>query len=758
MGDNTQWGAVLAQFLTGFTAGYYGQAGQSLNPQLTGTVSLDQNDNWNPTYAFHNDTDTIASAGTGYNFDPYAQVFYDDSNSYGSPYTDALMSQYTSGGPLLDVADSSGTDASTLDLTIFGQGETPSGYTTPTIYDYIAPTGTAGYAIPESNASGANLTFEFYARAGVNAGISLNPDATISVSLLVSDADNTPVWQTVTIAGTGTYAAVGDPDLSTVTDPGLWNLWTIENVGGIWKLAVNVTGSGQLISQPEGSLGLNLPTANSAASNVSWYQITVSDSNGGDAKTYNLYTTTNSSGGFLNPAYDGQAGSQAIDGLASVSGQAAGPQYVPSLTLNFSNGDTVTYNPNLVVENTGSNSNLAASDGFPTTLPAPPVAVIDQGGTLSALTGSVITPGTYSNTPTIAGTVTSTVGEMQFGWAGYDTNDVTVSETVSVTDEGTQTITGYGWTGSAVVDENLPEGGTLLSTGSISNIGGYTDKTNPWDDAVVIVHNSVSGDTTITAQADVDGNWLTEDVKFGVGAYTLTMYDAVDTNGTLTPVTGQSDDLILNVETAANGMADNEVQLACFAAGTRIATPGGLVAVEDLLAGDTVLTADGRCETIRWIGHRTVDCARHPNPMAVWPVRIAAGAFGPQMPVRDLFLSPDHAIYAEGVLVPVKHLINGGNVAQVWVANVTYFHVEVTGHDVLLAEGLAAESYLDTGDRRSFANGSRVVSLHPAWGSEARDIALFMEAEGYAPLTVTGPLVAALRARLAARLAEIDAA
>ncbi len=48
---------------------------------------------------------------------------------------------------------------------------------------------------------------------------------------------------------------------------------------------------------------------------------------------------------------------------------------------------------------------------------------------------------------------------------------------------------------------------------------------------------------------------------------------------------------------------------------------------------------------IIWAGQRYVDCVRHPKPLQVWPVRIAAGAFGPGRPHRDRWLSPDRAVY-----------------------------------------------------------------------------------------------------------------
>jgi len=732
VGDNTQWGAILAQFLTGFTAGYYGQQATVVTQGMTQTIDLDQNYNWNPAYAFRQDTGTVVSSGTGYADDPYSQVFYAHSNSYGSPYSDLLMSHYAQGGPLLDVADSSGTDAATINLTVFGQGETPSGYTTPEIYDSIASTGT--YAPVEANAAGANLTFSFYAAVGANAGIELDPSSKITLGFYDSAG-----WETVSIDGSATYV-VGQ---ETLTNIGLWHEWTIAGSTGDWTVAPVLNGgtTGSVIDTNSGSMTVNLPTADSG---VSLYQITVGAGTP-DAKAYDLYTTTGSGGLFANPNYNGQAASQAIDGLATVSGPSSGGQYVSTMTVNFTVGDTVTFNPNLVVENIGSNSNLPGSGGFPTVLPAPPVAVINQAGTLSALAGAVITPGSYSPTPAVAGTITSSDGAMQFGWAGYDTNDVLIENSGG-------TVTGHGWTGSAAVQGSFTAGET------ITGIGAYTDKVNAYDQAVILVQNTVSGTTTITAPADVDGNWLSNAYDFGIGTYTLTMYDAVESGGTLTAVTGLSDPMILDVTGSTGGTAADAVVIACFAAGTGIATPGGTLAVETLAIGDCVLTVEGRPEPIRWIGHRHVDCVRHPTPEAVLPVHISAHAFGIGLPARDLFLSPDHALYAEGVLVPVKHLINGTTIRQQKVETVTYFHLELDRHAAVLAEGLPAETYLDTGDRSSFANGVGAIALHPAWGSAARDISLIFEAQGYAPLRVTGHEVTRLRARLAREAAALPAA
>ena len=182
--------------------------------------------------------------------------------------------------------------------------------------------------------------------------------------------------------------------------------------------------------------------------------------------------------------------------------------------------------------------------------------------------------------------------------------------------------------------------------------------------------------------------------------------------------------------------------VACFAAGTRIATPEGMVAVEALRVGQVVSLLDGASAPIVWIGHRDVACDSHPQPASVRPIRIAAGAFAPGVPARDLFLSPDHAVFTDGVLIPARYLVNDTSVTQVSVARIRYFHIELPAHAAVLAEGLPTESFLDCCGRSAFANGGAVIQAHPDFAARR------WEAEGFAPLVVTGPILAAVRTRL----------
>lgn len=210
------------------------------------------------------------------------------------------------------------------------------------------------------------------------------------------------------------------------------------------------------------------------------------------------------------------------------------------------------------------------------------------------------------------------------------------------------------------------------------------------------------------------------------------------------------DDFIVNTGTTGTTIT-TDLPAPCFAAGTLIRTEKGDIAVESLRAGDRIhVESDAEAREVVWIGQRDVDCARHPDPAAVWPVRVTAGAFGSGQPARDLYLSPDHAIFLQDSLIPVKHLLNGATIARVPTDHVTYYHVELVAHAVILAEGLPVESYLDTGDRDNFANAGPVMRLFPVFGADPN---LIRDARACAPLVVTGPAVAAARALTASRSA-----
>lgn len=144
----------------------------------------------------------------------------------------------------------------------------------------------------------------------------------------------------------------------------------------------------------------------------------------------------------------------------------------------------------------------------------------------------------------------------------------------------------------------------------------------------------------------------------------------------------------------------------CFAAGTRIATPRGPVAVEDLTPGMDVMTRDHGPQAVRWAGRTRVGTARMASRPEIRPIRIRRGAFGPGRPARDTLVSPQHRILMTGwraellfgeaeVLVSAKHLVDDLRVAVAAdVAAVDYVHILFDAHEVIFANGIEAESFL----------------------------------------------------------------
>jgi hypothetical protein len=142
----------------------------------------------------------------------------------------------------------------------------------------------------------------------------------------------------------------------------------------------------------------------------------------------------------------------------------------------------------------------------------------------------------------------------------------------------------------------------------------------------------------------------------------------------------------------------------CFVAGTRIATPDGDIAVEDLRAGQRVITHDGVVQPIKWIGSRTIDRTELDHNDKLFPIVITKDALGHGVPAADLRISRQHRILVTSriaqrmfkqpsVLVAAHVLAQlSGVYTDTDAPSVTYYHVLLDNHAVLLANGAPAES------------------------------------------------------------------
>jgi hypothetical protein len=210
---------------------------------------------------------------------------------------------------------------------------------------------------------------------------------------------------------------------------------------------------------------------------------------------------------------------------------------------------------------------------------------------------------------------------------------------------------------------------------------------------------------------------------------------------------------VASTSTAFGGtFASNQVAPdVCFAAGTLIRRPGGDAPVETLTVGDLVLTASGEMRPIKWMGRRDVDFRGTVGASPGQPIRIAAEAFGPSRPSQDLYLSAGHSVCVDllgEVFIPIGCLINGATIVRVEVEEISYWHVELDSHDVLIANNLPAESYLATNNRAAF---EEMRGLLPA----NRDEFKRTHADFCRPVVTGGPVLEFVSERLAARAEEI---
>ena len=198
------------------------------------------------------------------------------------------------------------------------------------------------------------------------------------------------------------------------------------------------------------------------------------------------------------------------------------------------------------------------------------------------------------------------------------------------------------------------------------------------------------------------------------------------------------------IATVSTAQADN----ACLLRGTMVRTPRGDVPVEMLVIGDEVVTLDGTVQRLKWIGQRAyAPIVARVNPRIV-PIRIAAGALGGAVPSRDLLVSPAHALYLDGVLVPATFLVNGDTIRPApEIEAIQYFHLELDAPDVLWTNDAPTESYVNHGNRRMFENWTQYVARYGSEdeaprGVDGQYVRRFKCVYG-------GPLLQAIRARLA---------
>lgn len=262
-------------------------------------------------------------------------------------------------------------------------------------------------------------------------------------------------------------------------------------------------------------------------------------------------------------------------------------------------------------------------------------------------------------------------------------------------------------------------------------------------DSTTLTTGLIGGISNFNAGDTLELSGLSYSAALGIAYSSLT---ASIYNGTVSNVVAQ-----LALQGGFSGLAlardtttGGTLIVACYVRGTRIDTPDGPRAVEELATGDRVSTVHGQARPIEWVGRRSYAGALLAGQATLMPIRIRAGALGHGVPVRDLLVSPQHAMFLDGALVPASELVNGVSiVVETNLDRVDYFHIELAEHDLIWAEGAASETFVDDGGRSIFDNAAAYWHQHP---HHVRHAARYC-----APRLQDGYALEALRQRLAQR-------
>jgi Hint domain len=356
-------------------------------------------------------------------------------------------------------------------------------------------------------------------------------------------------------------------------------------------------------------------------------------------------------------------------------------------------------------------------------------ATVASGGTLTN-SGKIAAGGHYADSPGTGfgvdvngGALTTTGGTIDGVYLNGGTlNSGTLTTSAYITSGFGGADVAFGSGGSTMT---INSGATFHPAFSIPNITGFA-----------------VGDTIdVTYQAPG-----TVKAEFDTSTYTLTLSKSDPTLTTL--IFGGSfagDTFSFNPDDHGTGSGTYiTLEAACYLRGTRILTRHGEMAIESLKIGDHVITTAGIAQPIRWIGRRGYRSWFASGNRDIAPIRIRAGAIADDMPRRDLWVSPEHAMFIDGMLIPAAALVNGESIIQEeTVEDVTYFHLEFASHAVILAEGAPAESFVDDASRDMFDNVAEFHELYPNANSEP--------ARFCAPRVEDGEELEIVRRRLAER-------
>ncbi len=266
-------------------------------------------------------------------------------------------------------------------------------------------------------------------------------------------------------------------------------------------------------------------------------------------------------------------------------------------------------------------------------------------------------------------------------------------------------------------------GGTLIDISS-TTINNYNPKSDTieFQDTIAPVAKYTIDSSSIVGTSIV--------TLYGADGSTVGTYTANTANGvTLATGTYYTDGSTTNPLVISYDDKNTYVG-ACFLAGSMIRTTNGNIAVEDVRIGDEIIAFDWENATdiirpVVWVGKAHVDVRLNlPDDEAGWPVRVLKDAIADGVPYKDMLLTAEHCLFFKDRFVPVRMLVNGMSIFyDKSIFSYDYYHVETEQQSVITADGMLTESYLDTGNRSSFRQDSKIATLRTtatrSWSNDA---------------------------------------
>jgi hypothetical protein len=330
-------------------------------------------------------------------------------------------------------------------------------------------------------------------------------------------------------------------------------------------------------------------------------------------------------------------------------------------------------------------------------------------------------------------------------WAGGGPNNPTVNSDTSVSTSFLKGIYPNNFNNSATVDlANI--GFTVSAASTAEGSSAVFTFRVPTTAAGVTLPYSISGiqssDTTVP---------LTGTVTVGSdGRATISVPLVIDSStenetATVNLMGFNSSTIIVDSTTVSSGSSTP----ICFARGTFIKSLDRQVPVEELIKTTLISNANEKRTFVKWIGYqrRTPEFAQFQDYL---PVKISAGALDDNLPLRDLYLSPDHAVLVDGHLIHAKALVNGKTIVQMteWEGDIEYYHIETEAHEIIYAEGVPCETFIDNVSREQFDNYAEYQALYPN--------TRMMKELPLPRVKFKRQLPLAIRQRLESRISELD--